>query len=162
MIESYLLKALALQAQGKPGAALAALERSLALAEPEGYVRLYLEGGPPVAALLREAARRGACMQYAQRMLFAFGDLASGQAPSPRTGHPVAVLSTISLPEPLTSRELEVLDLIGQGYSNQQIADRLVVTLHTVKKHSSNIYGKFGVGGRTQAIVRARELGILA
>jgi ATP/maltotriose-dependent transcriptional regulator MalT len=57
---------------------------------------------------------------------------------------------------------LEVLDLIGQGYSNQQICDRLVVTLHTVKKHSSNIYGKLGVRGRTQAIVRARELGILS
>jgi LuxR family maltose regulon positive regulatory protein len=160
-IEACLLQALALQAQRQTGAAVASLQRSLALAEPAGYVRLYVEGGTPVAALLREVARRGPCGRYAQRLLAAFADGAGDPAPNSEAGRLVGVPGMASLPEPLTRRELEVLDLIGQGYSNQQIADRLVVTLHTVKKHSSNVYGKLGVRGRTQAIVRARELGVL-
>jgi LuxR family maltose regulon positive regulatory protein len=64
--------------------------------------------------------------------------------------------------EPLSERELDVLRLISEGSSNQQIADTLIVTVHTVKKHASNIYGKLGVRNRTQAVARARELGILA
>jgi len=161
VIETCLVRALALQAQGSPAAALESLEKSLALAEPAGYVRLFLEGGPPVAALLSELVRFGTSSRYALSLLQAFGDPAGDQESVPGVGTLAAVSGQASLPQPLTSRELEVLDLIGQGYSNQQISDRLVVTLHTVKKHSSNIYGKLGVKGRIQAIVRARDLGLL-
>jgi LuxR family maltose regulon positive regulatory protein len=161
VIQVCLVKALAQQALGNPGAALESFSRSLWLAEPAGYARLFLEGGQPVITLLRRAARRGTSSGYAGRLLAAVEGPGSGQEPAPQAGIQVPVPVALSLAEPLTRRELEVLDLIGQGYSNQQISEKLVVTLHTVKKHSSNVYGKLGVTGRTQAIVRARELGLL-
>ena len=76
---------------------------------------------------------------------------------------PVAELAALGdeIIEPLTQRELEILRLIREGYSNQEIAERLVITLHTVKKHSSNIYSKLGVNNRTQAVARARQLGLV-
>jgi LuxR family maltose regulon positive regulatory protein len=154
VIELSLLKALALQAQGEPVAALAPFERCLALAEPGGYVRLFLEGGPAVARLLRQAAARGTYPAYVSKLLAAFGPgEAESAPPPPRLGAPALI-------EPLTGREREVLQLICQGCSNRQIAERLIVTMNTVKKHTSNIYGKLGVRSRTQAVARAREVGL--
>jgi LuxR family maltose regulon positive regulatory protein len=157
VIEVCALKALALHALGDTSAALAALERSLALAEPEGFVRVYLNEGAPMAALLQEATARSIVLDYANRLLAAFGvweyEGMGGLTPT----H----VHTQSLTEPLTPRERDVLHLINQGLSNQQIADELVIALNTVKRHTSSIYGKLGVKSRTQAIARARELGLL-
>jgi LuxR family maltose regulon positive regulatory protein len=150
VIEISLLRALALYAQGQLEAALAPLGECLSLAGPEGYVRLFLEAGDAAMALVRLATERGIEETYGRRLLAASGWVEPAHAASP------------SVPiEPLTRRERQVLQLIGDGFSNQEIADRLVVSLNTIKKHSSNIYGKLGVTSRTQAIVRAQETGIL-
>jgi LuxR family maltose regulon positive regulatory protein len=152
VIEVCALKALALQALGDTSAALASLERSLALAEPEDYVRTYLNEGPPMARLLRQAASQGIHAAYAIRLFAAFGVSEPGP-PILRHAQP--------LTEPLTRRELDVLHLISQGLSNKDIADKLAIAVNTVKRHTSSIYGKLAVQSRTQAVVRARELGLL-
>jgi LuxR family maltose regulon positive regulatory protein len=153
-IEICLLKALAWQALGEAAAALEAFRRSLSWAAPEGYVRLFLEAGTDVIPLLRRAVPSNLAPEYASRLLTAFGveQQTRAQVPQPPDSQP--------LPEPLTPRELEVLRLICGGLSNREIADALTVTLNTVKKHSSHIYGKLGVRSRAQAIVRAQEAGL--
>ena len=153
-IEICLLKALAWQAEGQGAAALEPFERSLSWAEPEGYIRLFLEAGTDVIPLLRRATARGIRLAYTRRLLAAFG--VGEEARIPSSQHP----DSQPLPEALTARELEVLYLICSGLSNREIADCLTVTLNTVKKHSSHIYGKLGVSSRAQAIVRAQELGL--
>jgi LuxR family maltose regulon positive regulatory protein len=150
-IEIGLLEALARQARGEPESALDSFKRSLSWAEPEGYVRLFLEAGPDVIPLLRRAASHG--IQYADKLLAAFGD-EQKHVPDSQISDAQPLL------EPLTQRELDVLYLICEGLPNREIAERLTVTLNTVKKHSSHIYGKLGVSSRAQAIVRARELGL--
>jgi LuxR family maltose regulon positive regulatory protein len=155
-IETCLLEALAWQAQGVSAAALSSLERALAWAEPEGYVQLFVETGESGAALLHQAASRGVCQEYVKRLLAALEPSHHGRAAGiPSHPHPP------TLTEPLTPRELEILTLIRDGYTNRQIAETLFVTLNTVKKHTSNIYGKLGVNSRTQAVARARALGLL-
>jgi LuxR family maltose regulon positive regulatory protein len=156
-IDICLLKALAWQAQGKSAAALEWFERSLSWAEPEGYVRLFLEAGTDVVPLLRRAAARGIGPRSADKLVAAFGVQERESAP---TFHRERLPDAQSLTEPLTPRELDVLYLICDGLSNREIAERLTVTLNTVKKHSSHIYDKLGVGSRAQAIVKARELGL--
>ncbi|MGD8792551.1 MAG: LuxR C-terminal-related transcriptional regulator [Anaerolineae bacterium] len=151
VVELGLLRALALEAIDRPGEALDALAACLALAEPGGYLRLFLEAGEAAAALLRRAAARQISPGYTARLLAAFGE---GQRED------ALPAGAQSLVEPLTPREREVLHLICEGLANREIAERLTVTLHTVKKHSSHIYGKLGVGSRAQAIVRARDLGL--
>jgi len=156
VIEIGLLKALALQAQGKSSEAVASLKRSLTLAEPEGYVRLFLDEGAPAAELLKALQRDPEVpphvQSYAQKLLEAFGEATEDDRP--RVG-------ASTLVEPLTQRELKVLQLINEGYSNRQIAEALVIALNTVKRHTSNLYGKLGVNSRTQAIARARQLGLI-
>ena len=153
-IQIDLLRALAWQAQGESNAALTSLEQALAWAEPEGYVRLFLEAGPGVIPLLRKAASRDLRPRYAGRLLAAFG------VDQRHAVSPVQAIEAQPLPEPLTPRELEVLRLICEGLSNRDIAEQLTVTLNTVKKHSSHIYGKLGVRSRAQAIVQAQQLGL--
>ena len=155
LIEILVLQSLVLHAQGDVDRALTVMERGLSFAEPEGYVRVFVDEGLPVAVLLGEAVHRGIAVEYASGLLAAFGELTGGE------GAATEVLSSGGLVEPLTRREHQVLQLICEGCSNQEIAEALVVTLSTVKKHSSNIYGKLGVSSRTQAIVRARELGLI-
>ncbi len=150
VIEIYLLQALALQAQGDLDRAMAPLERALSLAEPEGYARIFLDEGEPVARLLYRAVERGIAPAYGGRLLAAFPAL----EPAVRELPPEMV-------EALSDRELDVLRLIAEGLSNQEIAQRLVISLRTVKWHASNIYGKLGVKNRTQAVAKARSLGIL-
>jgi LuxR family maltose regulon positive regulatory protein len=126
-----------------------AVRRALSLAEPGGLVRTFLDGGAAVAALLtRLKGRPDVPGAYLVRLLAAF-------AP--------AVESTANrlLVEPLSERELEVLRLMAEGFSNREIAERLYFTVGTAKKHAEHIYGKLGVNNRTQAIVRARELGVI-
>jgi LuxR family maltose regulon positive regulatory protein len=157
VIEILALRALALQAQGKLALALTDLEHALALAEPEGYMRLFLDEGEPMAKLLYQAAAHGIAPEYTGRLLAAFDAQEDGSL-----GGKPARLPAQPLIEPLSERELEVLALIAEGLSNQEIAQRLYISLRTVKWHNSNIYGKLGVNSRTQAVAKAKSLGILS
>ncbi len=164
VIEILVLQALAHQGRGNTDEALLALERALSNAEPRGYVRSFVDEGPPMTSLLSEAAARGIAPDYVQTLLAALGEAredtvssgASEAAPSP-----IVHRSPSPMLEPLTERELEVIQLIAEGLSNREIADQLVLAPSTVKVHTRNIYGKLGVHRRTQAVTRARELGLL-
>ena len=156
VIEVCLLKSLAWQVWGDLPAALSALERALTLAEPEGYMRLFLDEGPPAARLLYRAAERGIRPAYAGRLLAAFPE--AGAAFTPRG--PSA--SPSRLVEPLSERERQILQLIAAGMTNKEIAHKLVLSVNTVKVHTHNIYGKLSVSNRTQALAKARELGLLS
>jgi LuxR family maltose regulon positive regulatory protein len=151
LVEVRLLQALALQAQGHGAEAVAALDAALSLAEPEGYVRVFAEQGAPLAGLLRQAAAEG--IGAASRLLTALST--SHALPSGHGGPPSPLI------EPLSARELEVLQLIADGFSNREIAEKLVLAVTTVKKHASNIYGKLGVRSRTEAVAHARKLDLL-
>jgi LuxR family maltose regulon positive regulatory protein len=109
-----------------------------------------------MARLLYEAARHGIAPGYAGRLLALFPEGASAPPDRTRTHEPKAELI-----EPLSEREVQVLKLIAEGFSNREIASKLVLSLNTIKVHTSNIYGKLGVNSRTQAIARARGLGLL-
>jgi LuxR family maltose regulon positive regulatory protein len=152
LIEIQTLRALACQAKGDIEQAMGALERALFLAEPGGYVRIFVDEGPPMAQLLYQATARGIAPAYTGRLLAAF-PVSEAKPPSPAL--------PAELIEPLTERELEVLQLIAEGLSNKEIARQLVLSLPTVKWHTSNIYGKLSVKNRTQAVAKARALGIL-
>jgi LuxR family maltose regulon positive regulatory protein len=158
VIEILLLLALSLQAQGDTGQAITPLEKAIALAEPEGFVRTFVDEGPPMAHLLREAAARGVMPDYAHKLLAAFE--AEGHKGEYRPYLPPAPPAQ-PLFEPLSQRELEVLQLIAEGLTNPEIASRLILSVHTVKVHAHNIYGKLNVNSRTQAVVRAQALGLL-
>jgi LuxR family maltose regulon positive regulatory protein len=162
-IEILSLQALALEARGDLAGALSTLTRALALAAPEGYIRLFVDEGAPMAALLHEAHARGVVPVYVAKLLAAFPRTESPGLRTESTGPLHSALSPqySSLAEPLSERELEVLRLIASGHSNQAIADRLIVAVGTVKKHINNIYGKLDVQSRTQALARAGELHLL-
>jgi LuxR family maltose regulon positive regulatory protein len=157
-LEIRTLQALALWEKGEKERAVSILTQTLALAEPEGYVRTFADEGPPMAALLSEvleAQQRGRLApevpaHYLRKLLAALqSDASSITTPDAK------------LPEPLSERELEVLVLLAAGRSNRQIASELFVALSTVKTHIKNIYGKLDVRNRTQAVSRAGELGLL-
>jgi LuxR family maltose regulon positive regulatory protein len=156
VIEISSLRALALQALGEGDRAFQALKRALQLAEHEGHTRVFVGEGKPMARLLYESVTRGVAPDYARRLLAAF------PVAEPEQTVPSKTLDARSeLVEPLSERELEVLQLIAEGLTNQEIASRLFLSLHTVKVHAHNIYGKLDVGNRTQAVAKARALGIL-
>jgi LuxR family maltose regulon positive regulatory protein len=155
VIELLVIQSLALQAQGKPEAALVALERALMLAEPEGYVRVFVDEGLAMGTLLQQAAVHGMAPDYVRRLLPALGAATAARRP------PTATDANLSLVEPLSQRELEILRLVVEGLSNREIAERLVLAVGTIKAHVHSIYGKLGVQGRVQAIVRAGELNLL-
>jgi LuxR family transcriptional regulator, maltose regulon positive regulatory protein len=127
----------------------------LALAEPEGYVRTFVDEGEPMSELLHRAASLGIAWDYASKLLVAFDGGAALLAAVEATK------DTGALSEPLTERELEVLRLIAAGKSNRGIAQGLFVAVSTVKKHINNIYRKLEAHSRTQAVARARELNLL-
>ncbi|MBI5564111.1 MAG: hypothetical protein HY870_04385 [Chloroflexi bacterium] len=156
---ALLLRARMQAALGNNLASLTDSLKALELAEPEGCILLFLEEGPAIIPLLQAVADRAATpdrlKHYARELLAALP--AADRAPIPT----VSSVASDQLIEPLSKREMEILQLIGEGCSNQAIADRLVITLHTVKKHSSNIFAKLGVTSRTQAVARARQLNLL-
>jgi LuxR family maltose regulon positive regulatory protein len=159
------LQALALQAQEQTEQALDSLSRALELGEAEGFVRTFVDGGPPMQLLLREIVRRGSTVPYARKLLEAFGEPSAGpQAVGQRalaTRESGALPSQDVLVEPLSARELEVLGLVATGLSNKEVAAELIISVGTVKNHLKNIYGKLGVGNRVRAGAYARELGLL-
>jgi LuxR family maltose regulon positive regulatory protein len=152
ILEANILCSTAYKALGDAGEALNYLKEALQAAEPEGYERLFLDEGPVMAALLYEAVQRGITPAYAHRLIAAFPVSDS----VPRRPD-----KSIRLVEPLSDRELNVLALIAEGLSNKEIGQRLYIEVRTVKWHTSNILGKLGVRNRTQAVIRARELGIV-
>jgi LuxR family maltose regulon positive regulatory protein len=154
VVEVCLLKALAWQALGDASAALVSLERALTLAQPEGYVRLFLDEGPPLARLLYQAAEQGILPAYAGRLLTAFPEAGAASTPGRLS------TSTSPIVEPLTKRERQILQLIAEGLTNKEIARKLVISVGTVKVHAHNIYGKLQVKSRTEAVARAREFGL--
>jgi LuxR family maltose regulon positive regulatory protein len=155
-IEIQMLQALAFQAGGKSAQAVTALKRALSLAEPRGCVRIFVDEGLPMARLLYEAVARGIAPEYVRRLLPAFP-----LAESEPTGPAIVRAPRAELVEPLSERELQVLALIAEGLTNREIASRFFLTLNTVKAHTRSIYGKLGVHSRTQAVARARALGVL-
>jgi LuxR family maltose regulon positive regulatory protein len=159
--EILTLQALAYQAQAEWDQASITLERALMLAEPEGYLRLFLDEGAPMAKLLQRMkddplseGRGGRMKGYINKILMAWEK-------SEKKFHPLSLIPH-SLIEPLSERELELLRLIAAGMSNSEMAETLVVTVGTIKWHLNNIYGKLDVRSRTQAVARARELGLLS
>jgi len=154
MLEILLLHALALQAQGIPTEALAALGGALLLAEPEGYIRLFLDEGTPMVALLRQAQKHKVAPGYVMTLLEAAGEPRGAVSDLP-------ALRSSPLVEPLTAREREVLRLLMDGASNREIAADLVLSINTVKKHILNLCGKVGVQSRTHAIAKASTLNLL-
>jgi len=156
VIEILMLQALTLRAAGDTDRALTLLKSALTLAEPEGFIRIFVDEGPPMAHLLCEALHRGIAPDYVRRLLAAFPVDEPMQADLKRTE-----ADQSELVEPLSDRELEVLQLIAEGLTNREIASRLYISLHTVKVHSRNIYGKLDVHNRTRAVSQARALGIL-
>ncbi|HEY5358206.1 MAG TPA: LuxR C-terminal-related transcriptional regulator, partial [Streptosporangiaceae bacterium] len=146
VIEILVLQALAHQARGDVRAALASLQRALTLAEPEGYVRIFLDEGPPMASLLRAAAKQGITQDYVRRLLAAVNKT-EDSTPAQQ-----------GLIEPLSARELDVLRLLRTDLDGPEIARELVVSLNTVRTHTKNIYAKLGVNSRRAAVRRAEEL----
>ncbi len=152
-----LLRVVILQARGSTSEALVVLKQALGVAEPEGYIRAFVESGMPMAHLLRRAAAQGIFPQYIHRLLAAFGTPSGETAVSDNDQKAVAQ----PLLELLHEREHEVLRLIALGMSNQEIAHTLVISLGTVKTHINNIFRKLDVHTRTHALARARELHLL-
>jgi LuxR family transcriptional regulator, maltose regulon positive regulatory protein len=146
-LEMLVLQALAFHGKKDIDQALAVLEKAISLARPEGYCRVFLDEGEPMAKLLFQAKTHRICSGYSAELLSAMGAVSGTELPPAQ-----------HLIEPLTLRELEVLKLIEAGNSNQEIADKLVISIPTVKRHISNIYAKLGAESRTQAVSFGREL----
>ncbi len=158
VIEILTLQALVLQRVGDTARAASVLGRALSLAEPELYVRIFVDEGDPMAALLRSLQARGASSGYVDRLLVALQRSGGG------TRMPLGpTVSTYGqpLPEALSERELEVLRLVASGRSNREIARELYVSLGTVKTHINNTYRKLGANSRTRAVARARDLNLV-
>jgi LuxR family maltose regulon positive regulatory protein len=164
VIEILMLQAEALHASGEVNQAMERLSRALSLAEPEGYIRLFVDEGAPIAHLLVQMRRRPPGGQpgsthYREHLLALLGRAHDEDASHSAVAVPGSGMYPLG--EPLSERELEVLRLIVAGDSNREIADRLVIAVSTVKWYVNAIYGKLQVESRTKAIARARELNIV-
>ena len=154
-LKAMILQAIALYACSEKDKAMQVLSEALRLAEPGGFIRIFLDEGKPMAELLSAAAAQGICPDYVNRLLAAFEAEASEQRAT------AAVSGSSSFVDALSLRELEVLRLIDQGFSNQEIGERLFLALDTIKGYNRRIFEKLHVQRRTEAIARARELGLL-
>lgn len=150
LIETLILRALAFQAKDDFPQALVSLERALTLAQPEGYIRVFVNEGALMAELLRRAGTQGIEAQFVAKLLSEFNQISA-----------VPNAAVQPLIEPLSKRELEVLHLLADGLSNADIADKCIITVGTVKAHTASIYRKLNVNSRMQAVARARELELL-
>jgi len=159
LVEIMILKALAMQGVGEPAQADIALTKSLTLAEPSGYVRVFLDEGQPMQLLLAQwlaHAGAGPVRDYAIHLLSQFDAEPQTITAAQEKGSPAG-----DLVEPLSQRELEVLHLMALGRTNHEIARQLIVAPGTVKAHAASIYRKLDVTNRTEAVARARQLDIL-
>ncbi len=157
-LKVMVLQAVVHHAHGEKDEAVQLLGDALALAEPGGFIRLFVDEGTPMAHLLSEAAAHGIMPEYVSKLLAVFeAEEQKSEDKSPQSPAPPAQ----PLIEPLSQRELEVLRLIAQGLSNREISERLFIALITVKGHNQKIFGKLQVQRRTEAVARARELGLL-
>jgi LuxR family maltose regulon positive regulatory protein len=154
-LKGWVLKSVAHYLLNEKQQGLEALSKALALAEPGGFIRVFLEGGQPIAELLSEFHANHDFPEFAGILLASFREIQTKK--HLRTND----RSSEYFFEPLSGREQEVLQLIAQGLSNQEICDRLFIALDTVKGHNRRIFEKLQVRSRTEAAVRARELGIL-
>jgi len=152
------LQALARHAHGEKDEALRVLGDALAMAEPGGFIRIFVDEGIPMARLLSEAASHGIMPDYTAKLLAVFEAEAHKREGE---SHLPPASSAQPLVEPLSQRELEVLRLIAQGLSNREIGERLFLALDTVKGHNRRIFGKLSVQRRTEAVAKARSLNIL-
>jgi LuxR family maltose regulon positive regulatory protein len=150
LIETHVLRALVFQAKHDFPQALLSLEQALTLAQPEGYIRVFVNEGARMAELLRRAGSQGIEAPLVANLLSEFDQIAGG---------PDAAVQPLI--EPLSKREIEVLNLLAGGLSNSEIAEKFVITIGTVKAHTASIYRKLNVNSRTQAVARARELELL-
>jgi len=157
-LEVLLLQALVWQAQGNVEQALNVLEQALSLSQTGNYIRLFMDEGQSMLALLRCASLQGIYPKYVSRLLSAFDPV---EEEADTTEKPPVRLQEQPLIEPLSKRELEMLHYLAKGFSNQVIANQLYVSLAAVKWHARNIYSKLAVNNRTQAVARARELRLL-
>ena len=155
VIEILVLQAIAYHAQGDLPAALLHLQHALMLAEPEGYVRMFLDEGSSMMQLIREAAAHEIMPGYTDKLLAAF------EAEKRKSEDKPDLPPAQPLIEQLSQRELKILQLIAQGLSNREIGERLFLALDTVKGHNRKIFDKLQVQSRTEAVARARELGLL-
>jgi LuxR family maltose regulon positive regulatory protein len=169
-LQALLLHGQMQAALGDEQAGLADVARALELAEPEGFISIFIEEGLPIKEALTTLLKRNmagrASAGYIHDILAAFPKTPSIQEAytphKPARRDELSTDESLALFEPLTTRELEVLRLIAEGYSNQGIAEQLVITVSAVKKHTANIYGKLSVNSRTQAVARARQLHLLS
>ncbi len=155
-------QAAVLQEQGNHEKALTVLRRALVLAEPEGYIRIFINKGPGLAKLLSKAAEAGSCARFAQKLLEKYRQSVGRVGPVKPPSSPVESRK-ISPPlvEPLSRRELEILRLLGSSLSNPEIARELYLSVGTVRTHVKNIYRKLDVNRRMEAVQRARELELI-
>jgi LuxR family maltose regulon positive regulatory protein len=149
--------ALAYDRLGQTEDALASLERAIALAQPGGFIRSFVDPGPALRLLLQRLSQRGVAPGYLSQILAAFDTVPQAESP-PRAMLAPPEAGTI---DPLTNREEEILHLMGEGLTNQEIANELVISLYTVKRHATNIYNKLNVSSRRQAVRAAQQLGVL-
>ena len=157
-LEAMVLQAVAHHAHGEKDTAVQVLHDALSLARPGGFIRLFIDEGPPMAELLAEAAARGMVPDYTGTLLAAWDaehQRSADEAPR-RTAR-----SSQPLGETLSERENEILQLVAHGCSNREISERLFLALDTVKGHNRSTYAKLGVQSRTEAVARARALGLL-
>lgn len=155
-LRTLVLQALAYQVLGEVDSAMERLASALELAEPGGFIRIFADEGMPMAHLLSEAIARGISPDYVGRLL------AVCEAEGRNRQHVSSMPGPHPLDDPLSQRELEVLHCIAQGLSNREISEKLFLSLDTVKGHNRKIFGKRDVQRRTEAIARARELGLLS
>ncbi|MFO7539075.1 MAG: LuxR C-terminal-related transcriptional regulator, partial [Chloroflexota bacterium] len=161
LLKVMILQAVAYQMHGEGETAIQILGDALALAMPGGFIRIFLDEGKPMAKLLATMKDdRREMKQYIYKLLNAFAMQKSVHS-SGFTQNKSSSINLHALIEPLSERELEVLQHIAEGLTNREIARRLYLSLHTVKVHARNIYSKLGVSNRTQAVACARDIGIL-
>ncbi|MCB0088607.1 MAG: hypothetical protein KDE54_11890, partial [Caldilineaceae bacterium] len=157
-LQVLLLQALAQQAEDEDAQAMQTLGEALTLAAPGGLLRPFVDAGPPMASLLRQAVKAGVAPLFAQPVLIAFGEMVVSQPPVSRpAGQPIVN----TLVEPLSARELDVLKLLTTGLTGPEIARELMVSLNTMRTHTKNIYAKLGVNSRRTAVRRAEELNLI-
>lgn len=152
------LQALAHYHSGKRDRALTHISRALALAEPEGYIRTFVDLDPAMCELLQLAARKDINPIYITKLLAAFPSLPSPEQPAPTSQSRPMPTSQM---DPLNDREMQILRLVSARLSNREIAEELYLSVNTVKWYARSIYDKLGVAGRRQAGARAKELGLL-